>query len=96
MTTAVFVVIGLAVVLDGYGRTAALTGALGNSGCSSKPVLDGRRDILVDGAGVCLLLLNAEIRQQVQNYVRFDFQLPRQLIDSDLQLHRMMYCVRTV
>jgi hypothetical protein len=54
----------------------------------AEPVLNRDCDILVDRAGVGLLFVDAELRQQIQYYVRFDFQLPCQLIDSDLQLHR--------
>jgi len=35
-----------------------------------------------------LLLVNTEFGQQIQYNVRLDFELPGQLIDSDLQLHR--------
>lgn len=35
-----------------------------------------------------LLFVNTEFGQQIQYDVRLDFELPGQLIDSDLQLHR--------
>jgi len=34
-----------------------------------------------------LLLLHTQFRQQFENYTRFDFKLPRQLVDPDF-LHR--------
>jgi hypothetical protein len=43
--------------------------------------------VFVDGAGVRLLFSNAEFGEQLQNFVSFDFQLPRQLVDANL-LHR--------
>jgi hypothetical protein len=45
------------------------------------------RDVFVDRAGVRLLLRNAKLWQAIQNFVRLDFQLPCQLVDSNL-LHR--------
>jgi len=60
---------------------------LGNSALA-KTMLDRDRYILVDRAGVSLLFVNSEFGQQIQYYVRLDFELPGQLVDSDLQLHR--------
>ncbi len=45
------------------------------------------RDILVDRAGVGLLFRNAQLGQPVKDLVRFDFQLPGQLINANL-VHR--------
>lgn len=41
----------------------------------------------VDGAGVRLFFGDAEFREQVQYLVGLNFQLPRQLVNSDLS-HR--------
>jgi hypothetical protein len=46
-----------------------------------------QRDIFVNGAGVRLLFRDAELGEQVQDLVGLDFQLPRQLVNSDLS-HR--------
>jgi len=53
-----------------------------------QPVLDRDRNIFIDRARVSLLFINTEFGQQIQYDVRLDFELPGQLIDSDLQLHR--------
>jgi len=45
-------------------------------------------DILVNRTGMSLLFVYAELRQQIQYCIRLDFKLPRQFINSDLQLHR--------
>ena len=45
------------------------------------------RRVFVDGAGVRLFFRHAEFREQVQYFVGLDFQLPRQLVNSDLS-HR--------
>jgi hypothetical protein len=45
------------------------------------------RRVFVDGAGVRLFFRDAEFREQVQYFVGLDFQLPRQLVNSDLS-HR--------
>jgi len=45
------------------------------------------RNVFVDRAGVRLLFRHAKFRQPVQNFVSLDFQLPCQLVDSNL-LHR--------
>jgi hypothetical protein len=42
------------------------------------------RDVLVDRARVRLLLRDAKLRQEVDNHLRFDLQLPGQLIDSNI------------
>jgi hypothetical protein len=47
-------------------------------------------DVLVDGAGVRLLLLHSQFREPIENLVSLDFQLSRQLIDSNL-FHRKSY-----
>lgn len=41
------------------------------------------RDVLVDRAGVGFLFCYAQPRETVNNFVRFDLQLPSQLINSD-------------
>jgi hypothetical protein len=45
------------------------------------------RHVFIDGAGMRLLLRDAEFREPLQYFMSFDFQLPRQLIDPNL-LHR--------
>ena len=50
--------------------------------------LDGH--VFVDGAGVRLLFGDAQFGEPVQDFVSLDFQLPRQLVDSNL-LHRKNY-----
>ena len=49
------------------------------------PQFDG--DIFVDRAGVGLLLGHAQLGELVKNLVRFDLQLPSQLINANL-VHR--------
>ena len=46
------------------------------------PQFDG--DVFVDRAGMGLLLGYAQLGELVQNLVRFDFQLPSQLINANL------------
>ena len=46
-----------------------------------------QRDVLVDRAGVGFLLGHAEPREEVEYRMRLNFELARQLIDSDF-LHR--------
>jgi hypothetical protein len=67
-----------------------------NRALVAEPLLDSDRHVLVDRAGVRLLLLNAELGQQFQYFVRLDFKLACQLVYSDLQLHNQGNCVRTV
>jgi len=45
------------------------------------------RHVFVDGAGVRFLLDDSQFREPIQNLVSLDFQLSRQLVDSNL-LHR--------
>jgi len=59
-----------------------------SNGALAQAVLYSDGYILVDRTGVGLLFINSEFRQQIQYDVRFDFELPGQLVDSDLQLHR--------
>jgi hypothetical protein len=42
------------------------------------------RHIFVYRAGMGLLLGNSQFREQLQNFVGFYFQLPRQLVDANL------------
>jgi len=44
-------------------------------------------DVVVNGAGVGFLLGNTELGQHVDNRVRWNFQLPCQLVDADFR-HR--------
>jgi len=44
---------------------------------------DFQRDVIVNRAGVRLLFVNAQIREQLQNFVRLYFELPCQLVDSN-------------
>ena len=53
--------------------------------------LDGH--VFVDGAGVRLLFSDAKSGQEVQYFMGLDFQLPRQLVNSDLS-HRQNYRFR--
>jgi hypothetical protein len=57
-----------------------------DAGCEA--ALDCQGHILVDGAGVGLFFLNTKLGQQLEDLVGLDLQLPRQLVNSDLQLHR--------
>jgi hypothetical protein len=50
--------------------------------------LDGDGNIFINRAGMRFLLLDTEFRQQLEDFVRLDLKLARQLIDSDLQLHK--------
>jgi len=54
---------------------------------SGQPLLDNDGNILINGARVGLLFLDPKFRQQFENLVWLDFQLSRQLIDSDFLLH---------
>jgi hypothetical protein len=58
---------------------------LGNLMAEEPPQFDG--DIFVDRAGVGLLLGHAQLGELVKNLVRFDLQLPSQLINANL-VHR--------
>jgi hypothetical protein len=44
-------------------------------------------DVFIHGAGVCFLLLHAQLGQHVEYDTGFDLKLPRQLVNSDF-LHR--------
>jgi hypothetical protein len=46
------------------------------------PQLDG--DVVIHRAGVGLLFCDSELRQQIEDLVRFDLELPRQFVNSDL------------
>jgi hypothetical protein len=48
---------------------------------------DNQRDRLVDGAGMGFLFGNTELGQHVDNRVRWNFELPCQLVDADFR-HR--------
>lgn len=61
----------------GAGRLVAVT-------VDAKVLLDVLSDVLVNRAGVSLLLGHTELRQQFEYLVGFNFQLPRQLVDSNL------------
>jgi hypothetical protein len=45
------------------------------------------RHVFIDGAGVRLLLSDAQFEEPIQYFVSLDFQFPRQLVDANL-LHR--------
>jgi hypothetical protein len=62
--------------------------AIGGFGREAKFALDSDSDVLIDRAGVSLFFLHAELGQQLENPVRLNFKLTRQLVDPDLQLHR--------
>jgi hypothetical protein len=75
--------------LDRHGGAAAhLALRFRISDRKTEAALDRDRYVFVDGAGMSLLFLNTELRQELEYPVWLDFQLPRQLIDSDFQLHR--------
>jgi len=42
-------------------------------------------DVFVNGAGMSFLLGDTELGQHVENCMRWDFELPRQLVDSDFR-----------
>jgi hypothetical protein len=44
-------------------------------------------DVFVDGAGMRLLLRDAQFGKALEDFMSLDFQLPRQLVDANL-LHR--------
>jgi hypothetical protein len=48
---------------------------------------DNQRDRFVNGAGMGFLLRDTELGQHVDNGVRWDFELPCQLVDADFR-HR--------
>jgi hypothetical protein len=77
-------------LFDSYSACAMVvpTIAVGRFDSEAEPALDGNSNVLIDRAGVGLLFLHAELGQQLENPVRLHFQLPRQLVDPDLQLHR--------
>lgn len=64
---------------------------LGNLMAEEPPQFDG--DVFVDRAGMGLLLGYAQLGELVQNLVRFDFQLPSQLINTNL-VHRYKTVLR--
>jgi hypothetical protein len=72
-------VIGIAAVLPVMIRDGAFV---------PEPLFDGDGHVFVNRAGMRLLLLNTELRQQLQNFVRLDLKLACQLVNSDLQLHK--------
>jgi hypothetical protein len=60
--------------------------AIGNLMTEEPPQFES--DIFVDRAGVGLLLRYAQFGKLVQDLMRFDFQLPSQLINANLLLHK--------
>ena len=76
-------------------RDSGGSGGMATLRCRGRPIgrvpaimtakLDGR--VFVDGAGVRLLFGDAKLGEQVQYFVGLHFQLPRQLVNSDLS-HR--------
>ena len=56
-------------------------------GAVGQPLLNDNGDILINGARVGLLFVDPKFRQQFENLVWLDFELSRQLIDSDFLLH---------
>jgi hypothetical protein len=61
--------------------------AIESVGTSREPLLNNDGNILINGARVGLFFLDPKVRQQFENLVWLDFQLSRQLIDSDFLLH---------
>jgi hypothetical protein len=47
------------------------------------PAADLQRDIVVERAGMRLLIGDAQFRQHVQDDARLDFEFPRQLVDAN-------------
>jgi hypothetical protein len=75
---------------DGGGRGGPATFGCGScrlGGFAAIMAAKLDRRVFVDGAGVRLFFGDAEFREQVQYFVGLDFQLPRQLVNSDLS-HR--------
>lgn len=62
--------------------------AIGGFDGEAEPAFDCDGYVLIDRTGVGLFFLHAELGQQLEDLVRLNFQLPRQLVDPDLQLHR--------
>jgi hypothetical protein len=54
----------------------------------SESLLDCDGHVFINRAGMRLLLLDTEFRQQLQDLVRLDLKLACQLVNSDLQLHK--------
>ena len=52
-----------------------------------EPILDVDRHVFINRAGVGLLFLNTQLREQFKDLVWLDFELPGQFVDSDF-LHR--------
>jgi hypothetical protein len=61
-----------------------LLGTLGSSRAAAENVTQLLRHIIVDGTRVSLLFGNAQLREFVQQFVSFDFQLPGQHVNSNL------------
>ena len=78
---------GLLMPLDGF-RLGHSDGSIGFAAHRSArstlhPLPDYFGHRLINGAGVSLLLGNAELRQHVDDGVRGDLKLPCQLVDSN-------------
>jgi hypothetical protein len=50
----------------------------------AQPAAELERDVVVEGAGVSLLVRDSEFRQQIDDHVRFDLEFAGQLVDSNL------------
>jgi hypothetical protein len=50
-----------------------------------QPIPNNQRDGFVNGAGVCFLLGNTELGQHVDDRVRWNFELPCQLVDANFR-----------
>jgi hypothetical protein len=66
-----------------YGHGSVGFAAHGGACSALHPLTDYFRHWLINGAGVGLLLGDAELGQHVDDGVRGDFQLPCELIDSN-------------
>jgi hypothetical protein len=51
---------------------------------ASHMLADGQREIVFKRARMCLLIVYAQLGEQVDNHGGLDFKLPCQLVDSDL------------
>ena len=74
-------------------RLRARGTAAGAAGLSMLSVifLDELRLIHFDGAGVRLLFRDSDLQQQIENHFAFDFEFPRQVVNSNLLLHSALF-----
>jgi hypothetical protein len=75
--------LGLDLVFGASGA-GSLRGCGGFFRMSAEILADQHRLVLFDGAGVRLLLGYSDFGERVKNSLALDFQLPRQIVDSNL------------